>query len=329
MRSGNRVRIAAQLIQARNDQHLWAESYERDLDDVLRLQSELAQAIAQQIRVQLTPQQQSRLGVARSVNPAAYEAYLKGRFYESAAFETQQDVQKVQSYFEEAIRKDPSFALAYVGLADCYRTLGDFRWLAPEDADLRAKRAKQALRKALDLDETLGEAHTTLGYLSWRHDWDWRTAEKEFNRALEVNPNSWDAHAARALYLGWSGRRDEALAEVVKLRELNPAWSSDEESAIYYHLRDYKALLEVSTKHQISSPNDWLAHYFAGAAYEGLGQQPEAIPEYQKAVALSHGDNDPAAGLAHAYAVSGKRPKRRKYFVSCYSSRKLATFLLT
>jgi TolB-like protein/predicted Ser/Thr protein kinase len=309
MRSGNRVRITAQLIHAPTDQHLWAETYERDLADVLRLQSEVAQVIVQRIRVQLTPQQQARLGSAPGVNPGAYEAYLKGRFYETTNFDTEQEIKKTQSYFEEAVQKDPSFALAYIGLADCYRTLGDFRWLPPQDA---YRHAKEALRKALELDETLGEGHTTLGWLSWRYDWDWRTAEKEFNYALEVNPNYWHGHAVLALYLGWLGRRAEALAELAKLREVNPAWSSDEESAIYYHLRDYQAMMEVSRKQVASHPNDWLGHYFIGVGYEGSGRRLEAIPEYQKAVELSHGDTDPTAALAHAYAASGRRAEAEK-----------------
>ena len=182
MRSGNRVRITAQLIQARTDQHLWAETYERDLGDVLRLQSDVAEAIAQRVRVQLTPQQQARLRSAQGVNPAAYEAYLKGRSYFTTA-STPQTLKLAESYFEEAIRKDPGFALGYVGLADCYQTLGQFRWLAPQEA---YRPAKEAIRKALELDGTLGEAHSSLAGLSWQYEWDWRTAEREFKYALEL-----------------------------------------------------------------------------------------------------------------------------------------------
>ena len=172
MRSGNRVRITAQLIQARTDQHLWAETYERDLGDVLRLQSEVAQAIAQQVRVQLTPQQQARFGSVRAVNPAAYEAYLKGR---SARHGTLQSIQVAQNYFTEAIQKDPGFALAYVGLAGCYSDLGEFRWAAPQDV---YPRAKELILKALQLDESEAEAHSALGYLTWQFDWNWQECRK-------------------------------------------------------------------------------------------------------------------------------------------------------
>jgi serine/threonine protein kinase/TolB-like protein/Tfp pilus assembly protein PilF len=312
MRSGNRVRITAQLIQASMDQHLWAEAYERDIGDVLRLQGEVAQAIAQQVRVQLTPQQQARLGSAPAVNPAAYQAYLKGRSYWGTALaSTPQALKTAQSYFEEAIQNDPSFAPAYAGLADCYLQLGAYRRLPPQDA---YRGAKEAIRKALELDETLGEAHTILGWLSWRHDWDWRTAEREFDYALELNPNYLLAHQYLLAFLAWSGRRTEALAEVAKIRQLDPAYpfALGAEAAIYYLLRDYKTTVEISRKAVASNPNEWLGHLFLAVGYEGLGQQLDAIPEYQKAVELSQSDTDPTAGLAHAYAATGRRAEAEK-----------------
>ena len=309
MRSGNRVRITAQLIQARTDQHLWAETYERDFSDVLKLQSEVAQAIAQQVRVQLTPQQQARLNSVQVVNPAAYEAYLKGRFYESASFATPQAIRNAQRYYEEAIQKDPGLAVAYVGLAKCYENLGSYRWVPPQDA---YRPAKEALNKALRLDETLGEAHTELGWLSWRYDWDWPTAEREFNYALELNPNYPNGHVNLAFYLAWSGRRAEALAQVPKLRELAPGLFRILEPAIYYHLRDYKAIVETSRQLVPLNPGDWLSYYFLAVGYEGSGQRLEAIPEYQKAIELSQGDTDPTAGLAHAYATAGQRANAEK-----------------
>jgi eukaryotic-like serine/threonine-protein kinase len=309
MRSGNRVRISAQLIRATTDQHVWADSYEHDLGDVLKLQGEVAQAIAQQVRVQLTPQQQARLGSARAVNPAAYEAYLKGRFYATTGSSTLLGTKNAQRYFEEAIQKDSGFALAYVGLADCYEKLGVFRWVPPQDA---YRPAKEALKKALRLDETLGEAHHTLAWLSWRYDWDWPTAEREFNLAIELNPNYGDGHANLAVYLGWAGRRAEALAKLAKVRELNPGWTLHVESQIYYLQRDYKAMVEAGRQSVASNPGSWLGHYFLAVGYEGSGQRLEAIPEYQKAVELSQGDTDPTAGLAHAYAVSGQRASAEK-----------------
>jgi eukaryotic-like serine/threonine-protein kinase len=309
MRSANRVRITAQLIHASTDRHMWAETYERDLGDVLKLQGEVAQAIAQQVRVQLTPQQQARLGSARVVNPAAYEAYLKGRFYQSVSFATPQAIRNAQTYFEEAIQKDPGFALAYVGLANCHENLGSYRWVPPQDA---YRPAKEAIGKALRLDETVAGAHTALGSLSWRYDWDWPTAEREFKYELELNPNG-GGHASFAFYLGWTGRRAEALAELAKTRELSPgSWPFNIESAIYYHGRDYKAMVELHRRFLQSNPGSWLGHFWLAVGYEGSGQRLEAIPEYQKAVELSQGDTDPTAGLAHAYATSGQRANAAK-----------------
>jgi eukaryotic-like serine/threonine-protein kinase len=309
MRSADRVRITAQLIQARTDQHIWAETYERDLGDVLKLQSEVAQAIAQQVRVQLTPQQQARLGSARTVNPAAYEAYLRGRFYQINNSVTPTVIGNAQRYFEEAIQKDSGFALAYVGLSDCYEKLGEFRWIAPQDA---YRPAKEALKKALKLDQTSGEAHSILGYLTWLYEWDWPTAEREFNYGLELNPSYEDGHAALALFLGWSGRHTEALAELAKIRELSPAWTFDIESAINYHLRDYKAMVQFNRRVVPSNPGSWLGHYWLAVGYEGLGQIAKSIPEYEKAVELSQGDTDPTAGLAHAFAAIGQRANAEK-----------------
>jgi TolB-like protein/DNA-binding winged helix-turn-helix (wHTH) protein/Tfp pilus assembly protein PilF len=308
MRSDNRVRIVAQLIQARTDQHLWAETYERDLGDVLKLQSELAQAIAQQVRIQLTPEQQVRLHSAPVVNPRAYEAYLKGRFYFD---ETLAEIKQAQPYFEEAVREDPSFALGYVGLADCYLTLGMNRWMPPQDA---YRHASEAVHKGLQLDESLGEAHSSLGVLNWQYDWDWQAAEREIRHAIDLNPNNVDGHVALVWYLAWSGRRDAALAEVQKIRTLDPAYpfTSGHESGVYYHQRDYKSLIEASQRSVITSPNWWSNHYYLAVGYEGSGQLEQAVPEYQRAVDLSQRDSDTTAGLAHVYATMGKRAEAEK-----------------
>ncbi|MBV9574816.1 MAG: tetratricopeptide repeat protein, partial [Acidobacteriales bacterium] len=309
MRSGNRVRIAAELIHAPTDQHLWAETYERDLGDVLKLQGELAQAIARRISVQLTPQQQARLGSAQPVNPAAYELYLKGRFQKTTSFSTSRRIEDAQRYFQEAILQDPRFALAYVGLADCYEELGSFRLVPPQAA---YRPAKDAINKALQLDEELGEAHSILGNLSWRYEWDFPTAEREFKYAVEQNPNYVDGHERLGLFLAWAGRRAEALAEARKTSELNPNWTLSLEIAINYHMRDYKTLVEVGQRAVSFNPTSWIRHFFLATGYEGSGQIAEAIREYQKAIELSEGNTDPTAGLAHAYAAAGQRASAEK-----------------
>jgi len=311
MRSGNRVRITAELIHAQTDQHLWAETYERDLDDVLRLQSDLAQTIAQQVRVQLTPQQQARLGSAPRVDPVAYDEFLEGRSYLHRGSVAQEGLRKAQGFFEQAIKTDPSFALAYVGLADSYLYLGSQRWVPPQEAYAHAK---EALRKALELDDTLGEAHSSLGWLSWRCEWNWPTAEREFKYALEQNPNYVDGQEQLAWYLAWSGRRVEALAELASMAKVDLPSSNRTAagSAIYYHLRDYKTLVEASRGFVTRNPDKWDGHYFLAVGYDGLGQELDAVSEYQKAVELSHGDTDTIAGLAHAYAAMGRRAEAEK-----------------
>jgi eukaryotic-like serine/threonine-protein kinase len=309
IRSGTRVRITAQLLQARSDRHVWADTYDRDLGDVLRLQSEVAQAVVRQVRIQLTPEQQARLRSAPLVNPGAYQAYLKGRFYEPLG--TQAAIKQAQNYFEEAAREDPRFALAYVGLADCYLDLGGYRWTPPQDA---YRRGSDAIHKALELDATLGEAHSTLGFLDWRYSWDWQAAEREFRYAVDLNPNYVEGRESLVWYLAWMGRRDEALAEVEKIRALDPAYplASIDESGIYYHQRDYKSLVEAGQKSVASNPGNWTSHYFLAAGYEGSGQLAKSVPEYLRAVDLSQGDSDAMAGLAHAYAGMGKRAEVEK-----------------
>ncbi len=308
LRSGNRVRIAAQLIYAPTDQHLWVETYERDLGDVLKLQAEVAETITQQIRLKLTPEQLVRLHQARAVNPEAFEAYLMAASFDRTR---PQEIKKVQSYYEIAIQKDPGFAGAYVGLANSYFNLGQFRWLPPRDA---YEPAKQAARKALELDEGNCRAHSTLASLSLRYDWDWQTAEREFRYAVELCPNDARFRWEHAYNTAWTGRGAEALAEMTRAREIDPFWEifSRYELLIYYRLRNYKEMIEVSRPYVASYLNSWVGHYWLGVGYEGSGQTLEAIPEYQKAIESSGGDTDPTAALAHAYAATRRTAEAKK-----------------
>lgn len=308
-RSGNRVRITAELIDARTDQHLWGQSYERDLGDVLLLQSAVAQAIAERIHARLTPEEESRVRSISVVNPDAYEAYLKAGFY--GATGTGADLKRAQGYYEDSVRKDPRFALGYAGLADCFLDQGAFRLMAPQDAYWRAS---GAIQKALQLDQALSEAHGSLGYLNWQFGWDWQAAEKELRYAVELNSNSIRGHESLVWFLAWSGRREEALAEVGKLKQLDPAYPFIplQESGVYYHLRDYKSLVEAGEKSVAGYPNGWQSHYFLAVGYEASGRPAQAIPEYQRAVELSEADTDTIAGLAHAYTVAGKRTEAAK-----------------
>jgi TolB-like protein/Tfp pilus assembly protein PilF len=311
MRSGNRVRITAQLIHADTDEHIWGETYERDMGDVLRLQAEVAQTIAQQVRVQLTPQQKARLDSAPRVDPAAYDLFLQGRSYFVWGSNSVEGFRAAQRFFQQAVQKDPNLALAYVGLADSYVYMGSQRWVAPQEAYAKAH---EALQKALALDQTLGEAHSSMGWMSWRYDWNWPVAEKEFRLALELDPNYVAGQEQLAWFLAWSGRRDEALAGLASMARLDFASSTrtSVESGVYYHQRDYKTLVEVSRKFVTLNPDAWPGHYFLAIGYDGLGRGSDAVPEYQKAVELSHGDTDTVAGLAHGYIAIGKRAEAEK-----------------
>lgn len=309
-RSGERVRITAQLLYAPTDRHLWAETYERDIGNVLKLQSDVAQAIAEQVRAQVTPQQQARLRSARPVNPEAYEAYLRGLLYLTTGFSTAQPLNTAKKYFEESVRKDPAFARAYAGLAECYIYLALFGELPRERAYISAK---EALSKSLELDDTTGEAHDALGTLRWRQEWDWTAAGQEFDRAVALAPSYTCAREDRATYLSFVGRRAEALAEITKIREMDPSPNSAmTESAVYYHLRNYQGLVEASQRGIALNENEWLEHYNLGIGYEGTGKVLEAIAEYQKALKMSGGNQDVTASLAHAYAVIGRRPAAQK-----------------
>jgi TolB-like protein/DNA-binding winged helix-turn-helix (wHTH) protein/Tfp pilus assembly protein PilF len=310
IRSGQRVRVTAQLVEALTDQHLWAETYDRDLGDVLKLQGEVADAIAQKIRAQLTPQQQTSLRAARPVNPAAYDAYLRGRFYFTTEFTKPVSLRKAQNYFEDAIQKDPDFALAYAGLADTYVYLA---FAGAMSRDLAYRSAKEATNKAQELDDSIGELHDTLGVLSWQFEWDWDAAEREFNRAVAVAPSYSCAHEDRSIFLAFRGQRAAALAEIAKINQLDSGPSAAmAESWTYYELRDYPKLIEAGRRGLLVDPNDWSQHYHLGIGYEGVGKLQDAISEYQKSVELSGDDPGATISLAHAYLGAGKKSEAEK-----------------
>jgi TolB-like protein/DNA-binding winged helix-turn-helix (wHTH) protein/Flp pilus assembly protein TadD len=306
VRSGQRVRVTAQLIRASADQHLWAETYERDLGDALRLQSDVAGAIAQQVRAQLTTEQQAQFRSAQAVDPQAYDAYLKGSYYlYNSPITVPGPLNQAKTYFEEAVRRDPTFSKAYSGLANAYIYLSIFGQAQISSVE-SYKYAKEADRKALQLDPNNGEAYEVLGVLNWRSDFDWYAADRAFSRSLALSPSYSCAHEDRAVFLAFMGRRAEALAEVEKSTQVDPSatWL---ESAVYFQLRDWPRMVESGLRGVASNPNDWPAHARLGTGFEGTGKLPEAIAEYQKANDLSNGDFDTIASLGHAYAAIGRR----------------------
>jgi len=300
-RAGNRVRITAQLIRATTDKHLWAEEYEGDLGDILKLQSEVARAITDEIQIKLTPQENIRLASARPVNPESHEAYLKGRYYleKWSADGTRQAI----GYFQQAIEEDPNSALAYAGLAECY-----MHW-SPLPSKESHTKAKAAALKAMELDETLGEAHGSLAVVKFIDDWDLPGADKEFKRAIELDPSYGEAHHEYSHYLMQMGRTEESLTESNRFLELDPLSPAPNLHLGWYYVsvKKYDQAIEQLQKTLKMDPNYAEAHSWLGQTYEQKKMYAQAAAEFQKAVALSRGDSYYRALLGHAYAISGKR----------------------
>jgi TolB-like protein/DNA-binding winged helix-turn-helix (wHTH) protein/Flp pilus assembly protein TadD len=311
LRSGDRVRITAQLIDASTDKHLWSESYEGEFRDTLALQNEVARAVADQIRVNLNPQEQIALKNVRVVDPAAYESYLKGRYFWNKR--TANGLNVALAYFDQAIDEDPKYAQAYSGLADTYALLGDWQYavMAPKEA---LPKAKAAATKALELDNTLGEAHNSLAFVLDGFDWDLDSGGKEFRRAIELNPGYATAHHWYAWHLALLDRYDEALVEMRKAENLDPlslVINADlAELLILAH--SYDESIQQSRKTIEMDPNFALAHNQLAQAYLQKRMTDEAITELRKAVQLSGGSPTCIANLARAYAASGKPSEAAK-----------------
>jgi TolB-like protein/DNA-binding winged helix-turn-helix (wHTH) protein/Flp pilus assembly protein TadD len=305
LRSGDRVRVTAQLIQASDDKHLWAQSYEGDLRNTLALQNQVARAIAAAIQVNLSGSEQVALKHARDVDPEAYEAYLKGRYFWNKR--TTDGLKKARDFFDQAIAKDSNYAQAYSGLADTYALLGDWQYAVMPSREALPK-AKAAATKALELDETLGEAHASLAFCLDGFDWDWKSAEKEFKRAIELNPGYATAYHWYAWHLNLMGKNDEAIAEMKKAENLDPLSliiNSDlAELLVIAHF--YDDAIQQSRKTIEMDPNFALAHNQLGQAYLQKKMYEQAIAEFQTAVQLSGGSSVFLANLARAYASAGK-----------------------
>ena len=305
-RAGDRIRISVRLIQVSDETNLWAETYDRCLADVLQLQAEIARATATEIRLTLSREQQVRLGGGRPVNPKAHDAYLKGRYCWNRRSE--EGLTKAVDYFNQAISSDPGFAAAYSGLADAYSILGAYGALSPKDAFLPSK---VAAGRALEIDDTLAEVHTSLAWASFLFDWNWSVAEKEFERAIELNPNYATAHFWRGVYMSSVGRISEALLEVHRAQELDPLALPiiAIEGWIFCLARQYDQAIEQAEKAIIMDPNYALAHGYLGMALEHKGMLKESLAEFHKGFILSGGLPIYLAHMGHAYAVAGEKHK--------------------
>ncbi len=311
LRSGDQVRITAQLIDAATDKHLWSQSYEGEFRDTLALQNRVAGAIADQIRINLTPQEQAALKNTKVVNPEAYESYLKGRYFWNKR--TADGLKAALAYFKQAIEEDPKYAQAHSGLADTYALLGDWQYavMPPKEA---FPKAKAAAIEALELDSTLGEAHNSLAFVLDGFDWDFDSAGKEFRRAIELNPGYATAHHWYAWHLSLLGRYDEAIAEMKKAESLDPLSLiiNTDLAELLGLAHSYDESIRQSQKTIEMDPNFALAHNQLAQAYLQKHMYDEAVSELQKAVQLSGSSPTCVANLARAYALSGKRSEAEK-----------------
>jgi TolB-like protein/DNA-binding winged helix-turn-helix (wHTH) protein len=304
VRMGDQVRVTAQLIDARDDRHIWSESYDRNVVDVLMLQSEVAQTIAEQVRVKLTSEQHASLARVHRVNAGSLEAYLKGTLFLNQGIGS---LDKSVEYFSEAIQLDPANTQAYSGLSQSYLMIGIFGLRPSQEV---YPKARAAAMKAIEIDPTTADAHGVLAEIAKGHDWDWAAAESEYRRALELNPSSSAIHAWYADYLSMMQRHDEAIAELRRSHELDPVSIVSEAffGFLYYRARRYDEAIAVCQKTLELAPNYPNANWFMALALEKQGRIPEAIASLRSAVMNSRAPLFRAL-LGHAYGLAGERTK--------------------
>ncbi|HUF24617.1 MAG TPA: protein kinase [Vicinamibacterales bacterium] len=303
LREGNQVRISTQLVLAATNTNLWAQSYQRDLKDVLGLQRDVAQAIAEEVRLQIAPEHQQVLARRQPVDPAAYDAYLRGRhFWNKRGLE---DLRKAVAYFEEAITRDPTYASAYSGVADAYISLYDYGYLSAADV---AAKVRPAARKALELDDSLAEAHNSLAHLAL-HDWEWDLAEAEFKRAIALDRGYVPAYHWYALCLTAIGRTDDAIAVMQQARELDPLSlriNADLGMALLAGKRYDEAIAQEEKTLELD-PNFRVAYWIRGMAYQQKHLVDEAEASYREALKRSPGNPNYLAALGNLYGAAGRK----------------------
>jgi TolB-like protein/Flp pilus assembly protein TadD len=305
LRSGDTVQVTVRLLNAVTDTLLWSKSYQRELRDLLALQRELALTIANEIQVKLTPQEQERLTKTRPIDPAASEAYLKASYLNSGTYEQRM---KARAYFEAAVKIDPNYAPAYAGLADSY-------WGVPDrPAQEVMPKAKEYALQALALDNSLAHAHTALASVLFYGDWDWSGADREFQRALELNPSDAETHRMYSVYLSAMTRFEQAEVEVSAAQELDPLSAHNHATAgwTFYCARQYDRAVQQCQKALELEPNFDGAHACLGYSYLGKASYEQAIQEFQKARDLSGGDTVRVVWLGRAYALDGDGEKARR-----------------
>jgi len=302
-RTADELRVNVQLIKAESDAHLWADTFDRKLNDIFKIESEIAKTVAETLQAKLSGSEQHAISARPTENTEAYELYLKGRFFWDKR--TGENLKKSIDYFNQATAADPNYALAYVGLADCYLLLEDYGGTPANEAYPKANAFAQ---RALQLDGSLAEAHTSLAYV-YSNLWQWEQAEEEFKRAITLNPNYSTAHHWYSLYLLDLGRIDEAMTEIKRAHELDPLSLiiGTTLNYAYFAKGDVDSSIAQCKRVIDLDPSFPRAHEYLGLGYLAQGRYPEAIVEIQKAVELSGRDRRPLRDLGYGYAVSGKR----------------------
>jgi eukaryotic-like serine/threonine-protein kinase len=307
MRSANKVRITAQLIRARREQHLWAESYERDVSETLGLQREVARTIANEIRATVTPSEQAQLATGKRVDPEVIQLVLRGQYYADKGSE--KTLKEALGYFEQAINRDPNHAPAHAGLAFVYRNLSSY-YLPPREA---MPKAKAAAEKALQLDETLTDAHISFAAILMFYEWDWPAAEKQLKRALELNPSSAEAHLLYGNYFEALGRSQEALAEVRLAQALDPLSLPVQAAVLFSFMgaRQYDQVIEHARRITEREPGFAVGYMVAALAHGEKGEFDPAIEMMEKATKIE--DNTTFTAMtAHVHAAKGDRREAEK-----------------
>jgi serine/threonine-protein kinase len=307
---GSHLRITVQLINVSDGYHIWTEQYNREMDDIFAIQDEITLAIVEKLKVKFFSGEKAKLVKHYTENLEAYNLYLMGRYYWNKR--TAEGFQKGIAYFQQAIDKDPTYALAYAGIADCYNLLGWHDLLPSNEV---YPKAKAAAEKALMMDETISEAHASLAYVRMLYDWDWLAAEKEYKRALELNPNYAVAHQWYSEYLAYTGRHDESIAEAKRAQELDPLSLSINHNLglIYYEARQYDLAIEEYQKTLHMGPNFIVTYNYLGLAYAGKKMYIDAVAKVQKAIDLSERQSPLFIGtLGIIYSFMGKRDEAEK-----------------
>lgn len=301
--AGDRLNVQVDLVDAMTGAQLWGQEYERKLVDVLAVKQALVREVTEKLRLKLTGEQQQRLTQRDTTNPDAYQFYLRGRYYWNKR--TAENLTKAMEQFQQAVDKDPNYALAYVGLSDSYVLLENYAGSAASET---LPKAKAFAERALQLDSSLAEAHTSLGYV-YNNLWQWKEAEEEFKRAIKLNPNYPTAHHWYSLCLLDVGRIDEAKAEIKRAHELDPLSLIIGTTVTYAYLAEGDATFSAAQSKKVVDldPNFPRGHEYLGLAYLKQGRYPEAIAELQKAVELSGRERWPLRDLGYGYAISGKR----------------------